>query len=48
MAPPDVKHKVQWSLAHAGHMEARILEAQVKVLFAGSAVYLVGRWIRGG
>ena len=27
---------------------ARIPEAQVKVLFAGPAVILVGHWIRGG
>ena len=46
--PPDVKHKMQWSLVHAGHMGARIPEAQVKVLFVGPAVFLVGRWIRGG
>ena len=45
MASPDVRHTKQGSLAHAGHMGARILEAQVKVLFHGPAVILV---VRGG
>jgi len=48
MALPDVNHIMQGSLAHVGHVGARIPEAQVKVLIAGPAVYLVGRWIRGG
>ena len=48
MASPDVRHTMQGSLAHAGHVGARIPEAQVKVLFAGPVVILVGRWIRGG
>ena len=48
MASPDVRHTMQGSLVHAGHVEARIQEAQVKVLFAGPAVILVGHWIRGG
>ena len=38
---------MQGSLAHAGHVGARIPEAQVKVLFAGPAVILMGHWIRG-
>ena len=48
MASPDVRHTKQGPLAHAGHMGARIPEAQVKLLFAGPAVIPVGRWIRGG
>ena len=48
MANPDVRHTMQGSLAHAGHVGARIPEAQVKVLFAGPAIILVGRWIRDG
>ena len=48
MASPDVRHTMQGYLAHAGHVGARIPEAQVKVLFDGPAVILVGRWIRGG
>ena len=39
---------MQGSLAHAGHVGAMIPEALVKVLFAGPAVILVGRWMRGG
>ena len=31
MALPDVRHIMQRSLAHIGHMGARIPEAQVKV-----------------
>ena len=46
--PPDVRHIIQGSLAHVGHMGARIPEAHVKVLIAGPAVSLMGRWIRGG
>ena len=48
MALPDVRHIMQGSLDHLGHMGARIPEAQVKVLIAGPAVSLMGRWIRGG
>ena len=48
MASPDIRHPMQGSLAHAGHVGARIPEAQVKLLFAGPAVIPVGRWIRGG
>ena len=48
MASPDVRHTKQGSLAHAGHMGSRIPEAQVKVLFHGPAVILVGHWIRVG
>ena len=48
MALPAVRHIMQMSLAHVGHMGARMLEAQVKVLIAGPAVSLMGRWIRGG
>ena len=48
MASPDVRHTKQGSLAHAGHVGARIPEAQVKVLFDGPAVILVDHWIRGG
>ena len=48
MASPDVRHTMQGSLAHAGHVGARIPEAHVKVLFADPAVILVGHWIRGG
>ena len=47
-ASPDVRHTMQGSLTHAGHVRAMIPEAQVKVLFAGPAVILVGHWIRGG
>ena len=39
---------MQGSLAHAGHVGARNPDAQVKVLFHGPAVILVGHWIRGG
>ena len=48
MANPDVIHTIQGSLSHAGHVGARNTEAQVKVLFHGPAVILVGHWIRGG
>ena len=48
MASPDIRHTIQGSLAHAGRVGARIPEAQVKGLFAGPAIILVGRWIRGG
>ena len=47
-APPDVRHTMQVSLARAGHVGARIPEAQVNVLFAGPPITLVGHWIRGG
>ena len=48
MANPDVIHTIQGSLSHADHVGARNTEAQVKVLFAGPAIILVGHWIRGG
>ena len=48
MTSPDIRHTMQGSLVHAGHVGARIPEAQVKVLFDGPAVTLVGHWIRGG
>ena len=48
MASPDVRHTMQGPLAYAGHVGARIPEPQVKVLFAGPAVILVGHRIRGG
>ena len=48
MASPDIRHTMQGSLAHVGHVGARIPEAHVKLLFAGPAIILVGRWIRGG
>ena len=48
MALPDVRNIMQMSLAHVGHMGARIPEAQVKVLIADPAVSLMGHWIMGG
>ena len=48
MASPDIRHTMKGSLDHACRVGARIPEAQVKVLFDGPAVILVGRWIRGG
>ena len=45
--PPDVRHTMPGSLARAGHVGARIPEAQVKVLFAGPAVTLVGLLDKG-
>ena len=48
MASPEVRHTMQGYLAHAGHVGAMIPEAQVKVLFDGPAVILMGCWIRGG
>ena len=48
MASPDVRHTMQGSLAYAGHVGASIPEPQVKVLFVGPAIILVGHWIRGG
>ena len=46
-APPDVRHIMQGSMAHWGHVGARNPEAQVKVLFVGPAVSLVGHEMRG-
>ena len=48
MTSPDIRHTMQGSLAHAGHVGAMIPEALVNVLFAGPPVILVGHWIRGG
>ena len=46
--PPDGRHIMQVTLAHAGHMGSMIPEAHVKWLVAGPAVSLMGCWIRGG
>ena len=44
MASPDIRHTMQGSLAHAGHVGARIPEAQVKVLLLAlpSSSWVVG------
>ena len=47
MASPDVRHTKQGSLAHAGHVGARIPEAHANVLIAGPAVSLIGHLVRG-
>jgi len=48
MALPDVRHIMQGSLDHLGHVGGIITHTKIRVLIAGSAVSLVGRWIRGG
>ena len=44
MASPDVRHTMQGSLAHAGHVGARIPEEQVKVLLLAlpSSSWVIG------